>query len=109
MANVNAIALHTIHRPGKRKGEQEVVRPNSPFTCPAEEFETLQARGAAKRDTSKAGPASEPTKSSGKGKQTQKAGEQKAESTGEQKAESTGEQKPGEQKSENAGDDGLGV
>ena len=101
MANVNAIALHTIHRPGKRKGEQEVVRPNSPFTCPAEEFETLQARGAAKRDTSKAGPASEPTKSSGKGKQTQKAGEQKAESTG--------EQKPGEQKSENAGDDGLGV
>lgn len=52
-----AIALHTIHRPGKTKGSQVLVAPGkgkaSEFQCTEEELAKLEALGAAKRVESK--------------------------------------------------------
>ncbi|MCE8012886.1 hypothetical protein [Billgrantia desiderata] len=42
------IALHTIHRPGKTKGLQEVVEPGKPFECSGKEYEDLKRQGAIK-------------------------------------------------------------
>lgn len=44
MAKVKAI--HTIHRAGKRKGEQEVLTPGTEFESTGQELEGLKARGA---------------------------------------------------------------
>lgn len=42
------IALHTIHRTGKRKGEQEVIAPNTEFESSGTELEGLKKQGAVK-------------------------------------------------------------
>jgi len=65
------VAIHTIHRPGKRKGEQEVIKPGTEFESTGTELEGLKARGAVKVLEDKA-----PAKSAGKAtKSTAKAPE----------------------------------
>ena len=68
MAKVQAI--HTVHRPGKRKGEQEVIKPGSEFESTGKELEQLTAAGAVKVLEDKA-----PAKASGKKPGEPKAGE----------------------------------
>ncbi|WP_299315473.1 hypothetical protein [uncultured Halomonas sp.] len=46
MAQVQA--LHTVHRAGKRKGEQEVIKPGGTFEATGKQLEQLVAAGAVK-------------------------------------------------------------
>lgn len=67
MAKVEAI--HTIHRPGKRKGEQEIIKPGTAFESTGEELEGLKKQGAVKvlEDKAPAGVGNAKAKEAAKG------------------------------------------
>jgi len=71
MAKVEAI--HTIHRPGKRKGEQEIIKPGTAFESTGEELEGLKKQGAVKVLEDQA-----PAKSTGKTTKSTAKAEEKA-------------------------------